>query len=410
MTYEKSVRGVVTDTTERVVDHLEAQRGDVVRLCTKLVRVPSLSGEESAVARLIEEEMKKRGFDEVFVDNIGNVIGVVRGARRRPVLVYNGHMDHVDPGDLSMWKADPYSAELMDGRVFGVDGQVICGRAASDMKGAIAAMIEAGGAIKASGVPLAGDLVLTMVVLEEQAECRGTVFTVERNGIKPDLAVSGEATDLNVYLGHRGRVELRVTTLGRVAHASNPARGINAIAKMAKLLGAVERVPGSPGHPLLGESTWAFTQIDCRPGRLSVIPDRCGVTLDIRYLLDESPETWTKWINDIVGRLEAEDPEFKAEVEQRKNMPPFLTSADLPFVKMAVRVAERVTGRRPSLGAWKFGTDVTYLSNRLGIPVIGFGPGNERYSHTPEDHVRTDDLVAATKFYAALAVEALGEK
>jgi len=398
------------DSTERLVGHLEARRDEVVRLCRKLVRVPSLSGEESAVAKLIEKEMKKRGFDEVFIDKIGNVIGIIKGSEGRPVLVYNGHMDHVDPGDPSAWKTDPYAAEVIDGQPFGVDGPVIYGRAASDMKGAIAAMVEAGGAIKASGIPLVGDLVVTAVVLEEQAECRGTVFTIENDGIKPDLAVSGEATGLNVYLGHRGRVEFRVTTLGRVAHASNPSRGINAIAKMAKLIEAVERAPRLSRHPLLGECTVAFTQIDCHPGRLSVVPDRCSLTLDVRYLPGEGPESREKWVKDIIRKLETTDPELRAEVELRKVMPPFITPADLPFVKTTRSVVREVTGVDPALGAWKFGTDATYLSNTLGIPVIGYGPGNENFAHTPEDHVRVDDLLTAAKVYAALAVEALGKR
>jgi len=397
-----------TDPIARLTEYVESRRDEITQLCRRLVRTPSLSGEESAVAKLIASEMRERGFDEVFTDDLGNAIGIIKGTRRRPVLVYNGHMDHVDPGDPSAWKTDPYAAEVMGGRIFGVDGPVVYGRAASDMKGAIAAMIEAGGAIKALNLHPKGDLVMIFVVLEEQAECKGTVYTVEKDGIKPDLAVSGEATDLKIHLGHRGRAEFRVTTLGRVAHASNPARGINAIAKMAKLVQAVDKAPSLPSHPVLGKCTWTFTQIDCQPGRLSVIPDRCSVTLDVRYLIGESPEMRKKWIEDIVESLERSDPELRAEVELRKDMPPFLTPPDQPFVKTAVRVVREVTGKEAELGSWKFGTDMTYLANVLRIPVIGFGPGNENFSHTPEDHVKVNDLPVAAKVYAKLAVENLG--
>jgi len=144
----------------------------------------------------------------------------------------NGHLDHAEVGEMK----DPYSARIMDGKNFGVSGQVIYGRGACDMKGGIAAMVYAAAAVKKAHLKLKGDIIVAANSLEEVSLAEGINYIFEEDGINVDMAINGEATNLNVYLGHRGMMEVKVTVNGRSCHASNPSRGINAIFKAILML------------------------------------------------------------------------------------------------------------------------------------------------------------------------------
>jgi putative selenium metabolism hydrolase len=368
---------------------------ELIALTQELVRTPSPTYQEGPLAELLVRELKGR-LDEVWVDDAGNVLGILDGGRPGPTILFNGHMDHVDPGDMP----DPYSGALMDGARFGTEGQVIYGRAAMDMKGALAAMVAAVDDLKRTG--FAGRLLFTAVVQEEPAVgfgARAAVRNLLARGERPAVAVIGEATNGNVYLGHRGRLEFEVTTFGRTAHASNPDRGINAVYLMAEFIRALPTLP-LPEHPLAGRCTYAVTRITCSPGRLSVVPDRCDLTLDVRYLPGEPPDRPEADLKAILTRLEHEVPGFRAELRRTKNMPPFLTSPEHPAAQLLRAVAEGVSGRPVSFGTWRFGTDGTFIANEFGITTLGYGPGDEWFAHTPEEHLPVNQLFVARRVYA----------
>jgi len=368
---------------------------ELIALTQEMVRRPSPTYQEGPLAELLVRELKGR-LDEVWVDDAGNVLGILDGGRPGPTILFNGHMDHVDPGDMP----DPYSGALMDGARFGTEGQVIYGRAAMDMKGALAAMVAAVDDLKRTG--FAGRLLFTAVVQEEPAVgfgARAALRNLLARGERPVVAVVGEATNGNVYLGHRGRLEFEVTTFGRTAHASNPDRGINAVYLMAEFIRALPTLP-LPEHPLAGRCTYAVTRITCSPGRLSVVPDRCDLTLDVRYLPGEPPDRPEADLKAILTRLEDGVPGFRAELRRTKNMPPFLTSPEHPAAQLLRAVAEGVSGRPVSFGTWRFGTDGTFIANEFGITTLGYGPGDEWFAHTPEEHLPVAQLLIARQVYA----------
>jgi len=368
---------------------------ELIALTQEMVRTPSPTYQEGPLAELLVRELKGR-LDEVWVDDAGNVLGILDGGRPGPTILFNGHMDHVDPGDMP----DPYSGALMDGARFGTEGQVIYGRAAMDMKGALAAMVAAVDDLKRTG--FAGRLLFTAVVQEEPAVgfgARASLRNLLARGERPVVAVVGEATNGNVYLGHRGRLEFEVTTCGRTAHASNPDRGINAVYLMAEFIRALPTLP-LPEHPLAGRCTCAVTRITCSPGRLSVVPDRCDLTLDVRYLPGEPPDRPEADLKAILTRLEHEVPGFRAELRRTKNMPPFLTPPEHPAAQLLRAVAEGVSGRPVSFGTWRFGTDGTFIANEFGVTTLGYGPGDEWFAHTPEEHLPVAQLLVARQVYA----------
>lgn len=276
------------------------------------------------------------------------------------------------------------------------------------MKGAVAAMVYGAKALLDGGVPLRRSFVVTGVVKEEVGLGEGMRFVLEQGKVRADMAVSGEATNLGVHLGHRGKLEFRISVLGHTAHASNPKRGVNAIYKMTDLLNTLSAEYTMPSQPHLGQASFAVLDISASPGsQTPVTPDRCDIVLDRRYLPDESADSVKKELEGILAAAAGRDPEFRAEITLLKDMPVMYTSSEERVVELMQQAREAVLGGRAEPGAWLFGVDGTYL-NRAGIPCVGFGPGDESYAHTPDDHVSVEHLIAAAKVYAEMILRACG--
>jgi putative selenium metabolism hydrolase len=267
-------------------------------------------------------------------------------------------------------------------------------------------MVMAVDALARAGVKLSGTLVLTGVVKEENAELEGTRYTIEKDGFRPDFALSGEATKLEVALGHRGRMEIDVTTKGKTAHASDPSKGKNAILKMVKVIDAVGKMP-LPNHEFLGPTTQGITVVTCRPGTSNVIPDMCTITIDRRTCPEETAERVEGEFRSLLGSLKAEDQELEGEFKLKKNAPPMYISPDHRLVSVLSDSVKEVTGREPKLVKYKFGTDASYLSTIAKIPTAGFGPGDETMAHAPNECVEIEELLTATKVYAIFAAKLL---
>ncbi len=405
--------------TINLLDAAADLNDDMLDFARTLIRTPSLSGDEKAVATLCESEMQRLGYDEVFIDEIGNVVGIIRGNGGGCNLMYNSHMDHVDPGNEALWDYPPYGGVMENGYIHG--------RAASDVKGGLATQIYAGALLRQAGISLRGDYIVTGVVQEEPAEMFGIQFlcsnTLPAHGIRFDLMISSEATGLNLFLGHRGRVEIEVMTEGRTSHGSAPWRGVNAVSKMLPVLEQINRLAETlPAHPLLGRSTLALTNITCSPGRLSIIPDLCTVSLDRRLLPEESCELALSQIETILSTLSEKDPEFKATARIRtvretswtgysmdcaKKMAAWMLRPDHPLVIEILKALHSI-GQTPDFGKWDFATDASYVTGVLGIPTVGYSPMEEQYAHTPQDRVSTELMRKALAGNAAIALRIAG--
>ncbi len=397
----------------------EEMRGDVISFTQKLVQTPSTSGEEGQLAQLTVDKMVELGYDKVFVDDMGNVVGIIKGSGERPNIMYNSHMDHVDPGNEANWEYPPYGAVIADG--------FIHGRAASDVKGGMATQIYAGALLKKAGIRLKGDFIYTGVVQEEPAEMFGMKYLCEKTlpskNIAFGLMVSSEATSLNLYLGHRGRVEMEVVTKGRTSHGSAPWLGVNAVYQMMPVIEEVQKLAEAlPAHDFLGKATIALTIISCSPGRLSIIPDVCTVSLDRRLIPGETAEQVVAQVQQIIDRIKEKQLDFIAEVgvrkvletsykgyveECQKYMNPWSIPQDHPCVVEAVQALQNI-GQNPGYGKWDFGTDASYVTGVLNIPTIGYSPMEEKYAHTPYDRVNIEYLVKSVAGNAAIAYHIAG--
>jgi putative selenium metabolism hydrolase len=375
----------------------------------RLVHTPSLSTQEGAVAALLVGEMQRLGYDDVRLDAMGNVIGRIGPPDGRKLL-YNGHMDTVGVGDETAWQRAPHGGEIVDG--------VLYGRGASDMKGALAAMVYAGRAIKERAAQLRGALYVVAVVQEEPCEGAAMRHVVEREGVRPDWVVLGEATNLQIARGQRGRIELVVKTQGRSCHASAPERGVNAIYEASRLIVGLELLaPQLNQDSFLGRGTIAVTEIHAESGSHNVVPDVCSLIVDRRLTIGETETRALTEVRRVLTREgikgTVEIPVYRAEshtgwpIEAPQTYPYWITSEAEPLLLTASRVIEAELGFLPRLGRWDFSTDGVYTMGVAGIPTIGFGPGEERFAHTVQEQIRVKDIEAAARVYAALALQML---
>jgi putative selenium metabolism hydrolase len=393
--------------------HFPASRAEAMaRFLQDLVRIPSLSTHEEAVSSRLASEMRRVGFAEVWRDRMGSVIGRI-GSGGGPKLVYNGHMDVVDVGELEHWLHPPYAGVIEDG--------VLYGRGACDMKGGLAAMVYAAGALVEAGVQLAGDLYVVAVVQEEPCEGLAMRVLVEEEGIRPDYVVLGEPSNLQVRIGHRGRVEMQVKVHGKAAHASAPDLGSNAIHNAARLIFGIELLAPRLAHDdFLGQGTIAITEIESQAASRNAVPDCCTFYIDRRLTLGETERKALAEIQNIITTEEVDATvgvtEYRTasytgfECRARNVFPAWAMPQDHPLVQTVVRSVRETLGYRPRLGRWNFSTDGTYSAGVANIPTVGFGPGEEHFAHTKDEQIRLNDVVDAARVYARLAVDLLGER
>ena len=384
------------------------------QLASELVRIPSLSGEEKAISEKLIAAMKTAGFHAVWTDRVGNVIGRY-GDRNRdrnsgPTVLYNGHMDTIAVEDRAAWTHDPFGGIIEDG--------VLCGRGAVDMKSGLAAMVYGVKLLADAGVELGGQLYVAFVVQQEPSEGAAVRILIEEEGIQPDFVVLGEPTNLGVYTGQRGRIELRVTTHGHASHAAAPEHGVNAIYAAARIVFGVELLATQLlSDPTLGKGTIAVTEIASSGDSCNVIPDRCTMTIDRRLTLGETEVRAIAELEQIIRRedVQADISTVMYDMTSysgyalkgRKYRPPWLMPEDASLVRTTLRAAEHALGTRPRLGVWQFSTDGAYTMGTAGIPTVGFGPGEERYAHATDEQVKIADIALAARTYAQLAIDLL---
>ncbi|HPL28361.1 MAG TPA: YgeY family selenium metabolism-linked hydrolase [Anaerolineae bacterium] len=382
---------------------------EMIEFLRRLVQTSSLSTQEGAVAELIAAEMHRLGLPNVQVDAMGNVIARL-GPGGGPTLLFDAHMDTVAAGDPAAWRHDPFGAV--------VQNDVLYGRGAADMKGAIAAMVYGAKRLHDAGLPQRGTLVLAMVVQEEPCEGMAIREVLEGQGIHPDYCVLGEPTNLALARGHRGRLEASVTVRGVSSHASAPDAGQNAVYAAARVIVGIELLAQQLNHDsVLGRGSIAVTQIESMAESHNAVPHRCTLYVDRRLTSDETEVKALTDLRRIIGRegvaAEVTVTEYQATsytgyaCRLRQYFPAWTLPDNHPLLGRAALALEGVLGGRPRQMYWAFSTDGVYTAGVAGIPTIGFGPGEERYAHACDEQVRVPDVVAAARGYAAIAAELL---
>lgn len=384
---------------------MEKEREEqLISLCQKLIQQKSYSGEESGVVGVLSENMKQMGFDEVTVDKYGNIIGCIKGNRPGKKVLFDGHIDTVPVTEEAEWLYPPFAAEIHDGKIYG--------RGTSDMKGAVAAMTcAASNYAKDTGKDFAGEIYVAGVVHEECFE--GVAAREISKNVRPDYVVIGEASQLNLKIGQRGRAEIVIETFGKPCHSANPEKGINAVYKMAKVIGAIRTLVPTY-HPVLGDGILELTDIKSAPyPGASVVPEYCRATYDRRLLVGETKESVLEPINGLLEKLMAEDPELKVkasyavgrerchtgnEIEGERFFPGWLYDKDDDFVQ-AVYTKLTDKGFTPEITQYNFCTNGSHYAGEAKIKTFGLGPSRENLAHTLNEYVEIEQLTKVTECY-----------
>lgn len=380
------------------------REGELVAFARRLIQTPSMPGDEGAAAALVQEEMRRLGYDEVRVDEVGNVIGLIRGGGEGRSVMLNTHLDHVSPGDPALWTDAPFSATVRDGAIYG--------RGAVDIKGPMACQVHAGGLLLAAGRRPPGDLYVVGAVLEE---CGGLGSRHLARTLPTDCAVIGEPSSNTLRRGHRGRIGLTAEVRGRAVHASVPALGINPHYVLAALLLRLRELSLRRQEPF-GASSVAPTLYSTDNSSSNVIPSTARVYLDWRNVPAETPDEVLDALNSLLrellpagasGAVAVDTEDMTTYTGAREALPAIFPSFELaeehPAARAAQRALEGLLGRPFPFDIWRFATDGGHLM-AAGIPVVGFGPGDETQAHVADEHIEIAQMVEALAANAALAL------
>jgi putative selenium metabolism hydrolase len=261
-------------------------------------------------------------------------------------------------------------------------------------------------------------LYLSASVMEEDCDGLCLMNLIEKEGIRPDVVIIGEPTDLSVYRGHRGRMEMTITTKGVSAHGAHADRGVNAVYKMGPILKDVEELNARLAHdPFLGKGSIIVSYIESKTPSLCAVPDECRVYLDRRLTAGETVEKALAEVRALphIGEAEVTLLQYDAiawtgkKVSQEKSFPTWVLPEEHPLVQGVADAVGAVLGKRPPIGRWHFSTNGVACAGRLGIPSVGFAPGLEELSHSTGEWVAVEDLVKATAAFALMPA-ALAER
>lgn len=367
-----------------------------------LIATKSMSSQEGNVIRRIQKEMEKFKYDEVTIDPMGNLLG--RIGKGKTVIALDAHVDTVDVGNPALWKNDPFKGVIKNGTIFG--------RGASDMKGAVASIVYGGRIVKELG--LANDFTLYVVCSVQEEDCDGLCwqYIVKEDKLRPDCVVITEPTDLGIYRGHRGRMEMEVRTAGISCHGSMPERGVNAIYKMAPIIADIEKLNDRLAQDsFLGKGTVTISEVRSTSPSLCAVADSAAIHLDRRLTKGETMDLAVKEVQalECVKKAGAEVVVLDYAVPShtgltyptKKYYPTWVLDEDHPVMQAGIKTYQTLFNELPRVGRWNFSTNGVATMGMSGIPTIGFGPANEIYAHSPEDQCPVDHLSKAMMFYAA---------
>ncbi len=368
-----------------------------IDLAQRLLRTPSVNppGDVSACAALLAGAFQEAKIPVELVEGEPgrvNVVARLTGASEGRRVLLNGHLDVVPA--TAGWRVDPFEGRIEDGRLIG--------RGAVDMKAGVAAMAAVMEELRRRGLPRRGEVLFAAVADEETGSHQGTQLLMRR-GLRADVAIVGEPTNLEISHGNRGSWWATVTIKGKAAHAARPHLGVNALSAAAEFVRLVESFKSGRTDPRFEVPTATMTPTVIQGGvKSNIVPDQVVVTIDRRMVPGESSATAEQELRTLLDRIGR--PGISAEVEVHPSYEPYMIDADAPVVAVLRRVCTRVLGRTPALSGKAGATDASHLFHLGGIQPVIFGPGDPTLAHTSNEAVEVAQIASAASVY----LEALG--
>ena len=389
---------------EEVMQKIEDEKPRIVNLLSDLIEFKSITGssDEKKAAQYIKKTMQDFGYDEVFTDSIGNVIGKIGDGPK--TILYDAHLDVVDV-TKEEWETDPFTPVIKD--------DYIIGRGAMDDKGPLSSIIYAGKIIKDLNLAQDYTIYISASVSEETCEGLALGSFIEEFDIKPDYVVIAEASNLKICRGHRGRALVKAEFSGKSVHASMHKQGDNPLDRALPFAQAVKDLDKElTDDNILGEGDIVVTKINSNNSSLNTVPSKAEVIMDRRTNSQDDKESILRELKGLPHGDEAEISFLMYEDEsyngyQKKGeeyFPAWILPADDKLIESGVDTYKELFEDKPTVSVWGFSTNGTHTMGKLGIKTIGFGPGKESYAHAENERVKISDLLKAVSFYSYLPV------
>lgn len=370
---------------------------EIIELAQSLVRIQSLSGQEEAAIKFVAQKMTALGYDEVFIDQMGNVLGRIGNGSKSILL--DAHVDTVAVNDAADWQIPPFAGVVRNGRLHG--------RGSVDMKSAAAAAIYAGIVAKNSGLAADKTIYVSCTVMEEDCDGENLKHLFQERNLRPDSVLICEPSNNQIMLGHKGKAQIAITTHGVSAHGAAPEKGRNAIYEMAEIIQRVEKLNAELRVKDGRKATLVMSQINSASASLNAVPTECEVYLDRRMIPGETEATIRQ---EMAQLIEGKNATWTIGVLHKTSWtgkkvryeplhPAWQIEREHPLTQACMAAYQKTFGVEPTeFGFWDFSTNaVTPVS--LGIPTIGFGPGDYQLAHMRDESCEISQIVTACRFY-----------
>lgn len=413
----------MTNNTKKVkseiLKEIESLKKEIIKFTRELVRIKSVNPYspnesykvnkpiEKEVARLIFDKLKSFRLRPKYVSALSNRPNVVCSlkVKGKPVLILNGHMDVVPIGEESKWEYPPFSARIVNGKLYG--------RGSLDMKSSLAAMVFT---IKAlSKLNLKGNLIFTAVVDEEPGAYSeiGSKYLLKQD-LKADACIIGEPGTKKICIGCKGGYRLKLVSRGKSVHTGSSKwerkeKGVNAVTKMAKVLLELEKLKlkYKPVKIFKGRKPVITPGTLIKGGTgINIVPDYCKATVDMRLMPGQTRKEVKKEIQTCINGLKKKDPQIQLEIQDLMFVSSVYISKNENIVKILKKNAGYILGGEPEIGPAGAWCDSHFFIEK-GIPTIsGFGPQGENM-HGTNEFVYIGSIIDVCKIYALTAFDFL---
>lgn len=375
-------------------------QAELIEFAQSLVRIKSFSGQEQEIVEFVAQKMTALGYDEVTIDGLGSVVGRIGSGPK--AILFDSHVDTVEVTDEEKWDVPPFSGRIVDGCLYG--------RGSVDMKSAVAASVFAGVIARQAGLAEGKTIYVSCSVFEEDCDGENLKNMFRELALRPDCVVICEPSSNRISLGHKGKAQVTITTHGISAHGSAPEKGLNAIYEMAEIIQRVEK----RNHELMRQpaptATLVMSRISSISASLNAVPSSCEVYLDRRMVPGETADDIKREMDGLIAGKRAT---WQVGTLQRTSWTgreiryePFHLAwrigAEHALTQACIAAYRAYFGREPGgFDFWDFSTNaVTPVS--LGIPTIGFGPGEHKQAHMCNENCPVEQIVDACGFYVRL--------
>ena len=375
---------------------------EILEILSDLLAIPSPypSGNTTEICNYTATRLNAAGYQTDTVSRDGRVQNVIaKMGTGKPSVVFNAHADTIAIADFNAWKTEPFIATEKEGRIHGLG--------AGNCKASMAIQIWLAEEIARRGGPKTGEVVFTFVGDEENLGPDGLAFLRESGAINPDVLICGAQTQLQTITEERGVLWIEISTTGISAHAGEPQNGDNAVDRMIRLIGKLDREL----RPQLDKRSRGALRSTMNIGIIeggkntNAVPDQCRIEIDRRLMPEEGVDDAVAEFSETLKR--SKEPQGSWTVRNLTGTKGFASPTNVPVIAAFQRAIELHTNAPPYEVVAVGASDARYFADD-GIILMTFGPGNAKDGHKANEFVPLDELEPAARIQLTAIKETLG--